>query len=78
MTDELVLLERDSDDSVERWTVSMPAHPGVLSQGTTIPEALRNMAEAVELWQSCCSRLPDDTEYRSATTTVTHTIDSES
>jgi len=27
---------------------------------------------------SYCSRLPDDTEYRSATTTVTHTIDSES
>jgi len=33
------------------WTAECPKMPGCISEGDTLPEAIKNMAEAVELWK---------------------------
>ncbi len=42
-----VTLTRDQDDSLAYWTAD--AGEGAMSEGKTVGEALRNVAEAVDL-----------------------------
>ena len=42
-----VILYQESDGG---WVAEVPSFPGCVSQGDTRDEALRNIAEAAELW----------------------------
>ena len=42
-----MVIERNPDGTVSAW---VPSLPGCASQGETVEEALRNVAEAVELY----------------------------
>jgi len=41
-----ITIDRDEDGM---WVVECPSIPGCVSQGTTKPEALKNIKEAIEL-----------------------------
>lgn len=46
-SDVTIILRPDDDGG---YTAFIPSKPGCISDGETIAESLRNLAEAVELW----------------------------
>lgn len=68
-----VLLERDED--YDGYVVTCPTLPGCYSQGHTIPEALANIREAIELvledMQEHGETIPDPTNVLVGSVIVT-------
>lgn len=58
------------DDEAQAYSAVVPALPGCASQGRTVPEALANVREAIELYMEVLrdegEPIPDDVQVQTA------------